>query len=205
MFLTSVPLKDRISKLSAEIYRASNGVISFEEYIALPHYGRICLRYNLNLTDFSIEPLDQYEQMIYKIVKDEFIIDFMGEVYRKIGVDYERFDQTLEQVAQQYQDEVIQDRSYAREIREDAKQLLKLCGLDENSEVWEIQPEEEILLLILGREQRTLGSYKADGMVIHVIETSKQLCEGLTKAAEYAKRSGVSLARILLQNQSNQP
>lgn len=203
MFVTSGSLKKRIHELSDKIFNASHGAVSFEEYIALPHYGRICLRFSLNLTDFSVDDLDHYEQMIHEIVKDEFIIDFMGDVYRQVNVDYERFDETLDRMALRYQDEIIQDRAYAENIREDAKYLLKLCGLDESLEVWEIQPEEEILLLILGSVPRTLGRYEADGMVIHVIETDKRLCEGLTKAVEYAKRHGVSLVRTMLENQQN--
>lgn len=203
MFVMSNTLNTRIRELSAEIFESSNGTVSFEEYIALPHYGRICLRFNLNLTNYTIDDLDRYEQMIHEIVQDEFIIDFMGDVYRQVGVDYERFDATLERVAQQYQDEVVRDRGYAMEIREDARHLLKLCGLDESLEVWEIQLEEEILLLILGREQRTWGRYETDGMTIQVIETNKRLCEGLTKAVEYAERHGVSLVRTLLENQQD--
>lgn len=203
MFVTSEALMKRIRDVSAEVFKDSNGAVSFEEYIALPYYGRICLRFNLNLPDFSVEDLDYYEQMIYRIVKDEFIIDFMGDVYRQVGVDYRQFDAILENLAVKFQSEVVADCGYAREIREDAKYLLNLCDMNESLEVWEIQPEEEILLLILGDDQKQLGTFYADGMVIHVIETNKRLCEGLTKAVEYAKRNGISLVRTFLENQSD--
>lgn len=65
MFITSEALKKRIAALSNEIYKISNGAVSFEEYIALPHYGRICLRFNLNLQIFNLDDLDNYERTIW--------------------------------------------------------------------------------------------------------------------------------------------
>lgn len=202
MFVTSEKLKQRIEAVSAEVFDATKGAVSFEEYISLPHYGRICLRFNLNLSDFSVEDLDKYERMIYNIVGNAFIVDFMGDVYRRMGADYAHFDEILEACYERYQNEVIADCQYAKEIREDAGKLLKLCGLDESLAVWEIQLEEEILLFILGQEYKPMGIFYADGMSIRVFEIDKRPCEGLIKAAQYAKRNGVSLVRTFLENQS---
>lgn len=125
----------------------------------------------------------------------------MGDVYRTVGADYQHFDEILEKCSVRYQNEVLTDCQYAQEIRADGQYLLTQCGLAESLEVWEIQPEEEILLFVLGKENKQIATCFVDGTTVHVLEANKQLCEGLTKATQYAKQNGVSLARIFLKNQ----
>ena len=60
MYILSEKLQERIREISREAARQSGGAIDFEEYVAVPHYGQIVLRYMLNLESFTLEDLDRY-------------------------------------------------------------------------------------------------------------------------------------------------
>lgn len=204
MFIDSEQLKSRIQSISDEISIKSNGKITFEEYISLPYYGYIILRFNLNAEQYTIEDLDSYEAMMYDCVKDEFLIDFMGEVYRNIGIDYRKMDKLFADCFHFYEHEDLAKSSHAEEIKTDAEQLLELCGLSPNLPVWEIQVEDEIHLLLLGDSNESLGQYINEGTTINVYYAATKSCEGLIRAAFYAKRNNISLANALMQVQEKE-
>lgn len=201
MFVNSEQLKNRIQIVSDEIALRSNGKISFEEYISLPYYGYIILRFHLNDDHYTIADLDRYEAMMYDCVKDEFLIDFMGDVYRNIGIDYRRMDKLFADCLDFYGDEKRFKSVYADMIDQDSKNLLALCGLPTDLPVWEIQIEDEIHLLLLGDRNESLGQYRKNGMTINVYRIASKSCEGLIAAAFYAKRNNISLANALMKVQ----
>ena len=47
MYILSEKLQERIREISREAVRQSGGVIAFEEYVAVPYYGQIVLRYKI--------------------------------------------------------------------------------------------------------------------------------------------------------------
>ena len=49
MYILSEELQERIRKISHEAAQQSGGVIAFEEFVAVPYYGQIVLRYMLIL------------------------------------------------------------------------------------------------------------------------------------------------------------
>ena len=49
MYIQSEKLQARIREISREAARQSGGVIAFEEFVAVPYYGQIVLRYMLNI------------------------------------------------------------------------------------------------------------------------------------------------------------
>lgn len=128
MFINSEQLINKIKLVSNEIALRSNGKITFEEYISLPYYGYIILRFNLNENCYSIADLDRYEAMMYDCVKDDFLIDFMGNVYRKIGIDYCKMDKLFSECLDCYRNEKLNPSSYAKLIENDAKHLLASCA-----------------------------------------------------------------------------
>lgn len=197
MYTTSKALKDQINALAVQISDQSAGKIRFEEYIALPYYGHIILRFDLN-GEVSLAQLDEYEAQISDIVGDAFLIDFMGRVYRKVGIRLENFPELFLKCRGQYRAEPVPASVHAEQIREDAAYLLRLCGLSEQLPVWEIQPEEEIELLTLGDGYVDFGLHQKEGLTIHAAQVNQKECEGLLKACLYAKRSRISLARALL-------
>ena len=89
-------------------------------------------------------------------------------------------------------------------IENDAMQLLALCNLPTNLPVWEIQIEEEILLLVMGDSNKLLGQFKKDNTVVNAYQVASKPCEGLISAAFCAKRNNVSLANVLLKVQANE-
>ncbi len=203
MFITSKQLKERIQIVSNEIALRSGGKVTFEEYISLPYYGYVILRFNLNENHYTVEDVDRYETMLYDCVGDEFLIDFMGDVYRNIGIDYRKMDKLFADCFDFCKDERLFKSSYAEMIENDAKQLLALCNLPTNLPVWEIQIEEEILLLLLGDSNKSLGRYKKDGTIVNAYQVASKPCAGLISAAFYAKRNNVSLANVLIKVQDD--
>ena len=199
MFIESRELLERIREVSAEISKKTEGRAVFEEFIALPYYGNIILRFDLKESVGTLEELDRYESMMYDVVKDEFLIDFMGNVYRDAGLDYRHFDDLLRTAYEKYRGEEIHKSKYDDLLRKDAMELLSLCGLDTELPVWEIQPEEEILLLIMAPEAGEPIRYEVDGKTVIVAETEERCCEGIMKAAFYAKRNRKSLVRAELE------
>jgi len=204
VFITSKQLEERIEIVSNEIALRSGGKVTFEEYISLPYYGYVILRFNLNENHYTIADVDRYESMMYDCVGDEFLIDFMGDVYSNIGIDYRKMDKLFANCLDFYKNEQLFKSSYAETIENDAKQLLALCNLPTNLPVWEIQIEEEILLLLMGDKNKSLGQYKKEGIVVNVYQVESKPCEGLISAAFYAKRSNVSLANVLLKVQDDE-
>lgn len=201
VFITSKQLKERVHIIANEIALRSNGKVTFEEYIALPYYGYVILRFNLNENHYTVADVDRYESMMYDCVRDEFLIDFMGDVYSNIGIDYRKMDKLFANCLDFYKDEKLSKSSYAEMIENDAMQLLALCNLPTNLPVWEIQIEEEILLLLLGDSNKPLGRYEKDSTFVNVYQVAEKPCKGLVSAAFYAKRSRVSLANVLIKVQ----
>lgn len=204
MFITSKQLKERVQTVSNEITLKSGGKVTLEEYIFLPYYGYVILRFNLNENYYTLADVDRYESMMYDCVGDEFLIDFMGDVYRNIGIDYHKMDKLLADCFDFLKDEKLFKSSYAEMIENDAKQLLALCNLPTNLPVWEIQIEEEILLILLGDSNKSLGRYMKDDAVINAFQVASKPCAGLISAAFYAKRNNVSLGNVLLKVQDNE-
>jgi len=199
MFIDSKELLSRIKSITDEIFLKTNGIVVFEEYILVPYYGFIILRFNIKKDDFSLGDLDSYEAIMYECVKDEFLIDFMGSVYKKVGLNLHEIDQIFRRCLDIYCNEKIFTLSYAERIDIDAKFLLELCNLDKELDVWEIQVDEDILLFIMKDKFEKLGIYKSGGLTIHVFYIDKMQCEGLVKAIFYAKRNKISLVRVLLE------
>ncbi len=157
MYLTNELLVNRIQEISQRTELMSDHALSFKEYIALPFFGQIILRFMLNLDEYTLDDLDRYESLLNEIAGEEFMTDFMGVVYKKVGVDFSTLDQRLTEMTSQFMDEEIHDSIHANGIREDAAALLKRAGLDTNIPVWEIQVEEdEYNLLLLGKDNKLL-------------------------------------------------
>lgn len=198
MYLTSERLLKRIQDISNEAELASDHALSFEEYTALPFFGQIILRFALNLDEYTLDDLDRYESLLNDIAGEEFMTDFMGVVYKKVGVDFSTLDQRLIEMTPQFSAEEIHDSIHADGVREDAATLLKRAGLDTNIPVWEIQIEEdENSLLLLGKENKLLFTVDAP-MRLSVMEVDGNRATGLIKTAFYCKKNGISLARVLL-------
>ena len=203
MFSNSEQLRKRIQAVSEEILLRSDGKISFEEAISLPHYGYIILRFNLNETNYTLSDVDRYEAMMYDCVGDEFLVDFMGEVYRNLGINYRDMENLFAACLDFCGNEQLSKSVYAEMIENDAKHLLARCNLPTNLPVWEIQIEEGIQLLILGDSNEPLGRYDVDGTVVNAYRLAATPCEGLIAAAFYAKRNNVSLANVLMRVQNS--
>lgn len=194
MFIASDELQNRIKAVSDLIYEQTDHLVVFEEFIAIPYYGgNMILRYNLLSQGYTFDDLDCYEEIMNRVVGNEFLINFMGNVYRHAGIDYTNVEDIFLTYKEKYQGVTIPQAAYAKAVWADAQYLLQKCGLPENSEVWEIQVENPMLLLILGQENRMIKTI--DG--IEVGETRKDVCEGLMKATVYAKDNHISFGRML--------
>ena len=197
LYLLGQGLQNRIDRIAEEAESRSKGEIRFEESIALPYYGQIILRFSLERDEVSMTDLDACEALLYEIAGDEFLVDFMGSVYRKAGVDYTRLGETLVRLAAELPNEELPPSVHSAGIRADAAYLLKKAGLEPTEKVWEIQIEDgEQLLLLMGRCDRPI-KVSDDCPGLRVAEVREEPCIGLMKAAVYARKRGISLARLL--------
>ena len=192
-------LKAAIDSLRASIPALSGGKFELEEYVLLPHYGgNVMLRFGLMRESVTAKELDALERELYSLLPEGFFADFMGEVYRRAGVSYEGLEERLIRCADVFREEKIPVSPFSEEVKAEAKRLLRLFGLPEDTPVWEIQPdEEETALLILGDENAKIKEVQSDGMKYEVISVRKAPCEGLMRAAVYARERGVSLMRAV--------
>ena len=199
MYITSEKLKSRIEEIAWEVNERFDRHILLEEYIGLPYFGQIILRFMLEGEDYTLVDLDRYERELYQIVGDEFLVDFMGSVYRKAGVDYSDLCKIFRAMEAEYRDEVVAPSIHSEEIRTDAKELLKAAGMDPEQKVWEIQLEDGgYVLLLLGKENREILEMQEPVRVL-VQEVGETECTGLIKAAIRCKRLGVSLGRLMME------
>ena len=190
--------KEKIKEISLNVYKATDGLVEYEEFIAIPYFELIVLRFNLNKNTTTLEELDKYESIIYEIVGDEFLVDFMGSVYQRAGVNYPILENKFKELNKQYQNEKCDIVCpFLKEINEDKEALLKLADLPLDIPVWEIQyDEDEIALLLLGKESKAIKELTGENKIF-IREAPKEACVGLLKACFYAKRKKISLARLL--------
>lgn len=198
--LITTELLCQINKIADDISLATNGIVQFEEYVLLPYYRNIVLRFDLNLDEYTLDDLDEYESMICKIAGNEFLTDFMGNVYRKVGVSYDTLNDTLKTCAVDLKEEAITPSVHSDAILNITNQLQKLCGLSENEKIWEIQPDEEPVILLSAKEEGSRQSILVNGQCYHIGSVNEQCCEGLMRAVFRAKRTSCSLARILTEH-----
>ena len=199
MYITNEKLLEKIAGIAKEADRRSGHSIAFEEYIAIPVAGNIILRFMLNGEDYTLDDLDRYERMLAEIAGDEFLVDFMGSVYRKVGVDYSGLWDRLVRMNTLYADETLSPSVHSQGIREDGAELLKTAGLDPDRDVWEIQVEDgAFTLMLFGETNRTVAEI-TEPVKMTVMETDRAASEGLLRATAYCRRNGISLARLLLE------
>lgn len=195
-------LKAAIDSLRASIPALSGGVFALEEYVLLPHYGgNVMLRFGLMRESVTAEELDVLERELYSLLPEGFFADFMGSVYRRAGVSYEGLEEKLVRCAESYRDEPIPVSPFFDEVDAEAKRLLRLFGLPAETPVWEIQPDEdETSLLIMsgaGGGSKLIRSLELDGARYEALLVDPIPCEGLMRAAVYARERGVSLMRAV--------
>ena len=184
-----------IERLRTEIKTLSDGLFELEEYILLPHYGgNIMLRFGLNREDVRMDELDGLEGRLYSLIPDGFLADFMGDVYRRAGMSFDCLSERLVRCAEIYAGEPILESRFAAEVRAEAAELLEKCGLPADSAVWEIQPDADgTAILLLGDRNSVIKELTAEGRKFTVLTAEKLPCEGLMRAAMFARRKGISL------------
>lgn len=199
MYIRSQEFKNAISSTIKNVEALTNGELCFDEWIALPYYGHIILRFDLLKESYTLEDLDHYEALLNERVNSDFLYDFMGTVYKKVGLDPKDLNANLLKCQKVYSDVKVDPSIFKEKIKEDAQYLLEKCGLKKDLPVWEIQDEgEELYLLILGDKSGLIKKAVIDDLKIAVIETEKAMCEGIMKAEIFAKDNKISLVRAIL-------
>ncbi len=200
MYCTSKAFLHKMHAHITRIEAESKGILSFEEYIPLPHFGHTILRFNIDQETYTLDDLDAYEALMQDVVQDEFLVDFMGSAYQKVGLEPALFDEKFRKCHEKYKDVTVSAGADRARLQADAAELLRQCGLPARARVWEIQMEaEETLLLLLGEEERKIGSYAIDDKAVHVYEVEEKPCVGLLRACMAAKEQRISLVRALLE------
>ena len=83
------------------------------------------------------------------------------------------------------------------EVREECRDWLRGCLLNEDAEVWEIQEGDEPMILLLGDRNELLDEVEYIAMPVGFGVAERTACEGLMRAAMFAKRNGISLMRAI--------
>ena len=139
MFLTSEWLWERLMQLERKAKEATKGALWLEEYIALPAFGgQIIVRFQADCS-LTLDQVDEMERILQSLAGDEFMVDFMGNIYRQLGIDYARLDEINERLGRQYFEEPILRGPYTEQIQADARELLLQCAMPEDAPVWKIQ------------------------------------------------------------------
>lgn len=201
MFIKSNELLERIKAVSGEINKRSGGLIVFEEYIAVPVFGFVTLRFDLLSEEVTLAELDGYEKLMQEAAGDEFQVDLMGSVYKGAGVSLQAMQARFARCFEAYEGETIAPSPYADRIRADAAALLKLFSLPEDSPVWEIQVNDELDVLVFADKRSEPRRYGSDGLSANLFTLSpadRIESEGLVRALFYAKRNGISLASAVM-------
>ena len=198
MFTEGKMFCKQLNQIKDKVAILTDCKVTFEEYVVVPYFGFIILRFNLKDDFTSLDDLDKYETKLCEIVGNDYLVDFIGSIYRSAGVNFETLPNELKRLSNEYINENIEfDPPYKQNIQKDAESLLVKVGLTLDYKVWEIQIEEdEINLLILGKDNRLIKTVQ-DKTKINVIETNEEECTGLVKAIFYARRNKISLARLL--------
>ncbi len=199
MYCTSNELLKKIQVYIDKIEEKSDGLLSFEEYISLPYFGNIILRFNINKENYTLEDLDKYETFIQEIVQDEFLVDFMGSVYQKVGFEPWMYEEKFKKCYHKYAALPITSKDYRDLLIQDGIFILNKCGLPTDVKVWEIQNDEELILLILDNSNEKIGTFSFENRKAHVYIVEENACIGLMRAAMYAKSKHISLVRVLLE------
>ena len=200
MYLLGEELRLRIGEIAETAARRSQGAVRLEESIALPYFGQIILRFELERAAFTLAELDRYESLLYEIVGDEFLVDFMGSVYETVGVDLAAMQDRFAELGERFADEPNPPSIHSEGIRKDARELLERAGMNQSEKVWEIQIDDgQILLLTMGREQGPIRDLGGEPRLL-VGRIREEDGTGLFRAALYARRSRISLARLLMEN-----
>ena len=198
MFTEEKMFCKQLDQIKEKVAKLTDCKVIFEEYVVVPYFGFIILRFNISDNIVTLDELDKYETLLYEIVGNDYLVDFMGSVYRSFGVDFDNLPNKLKRLSNEYINENIEfDPPYKQNIQNDAESLLAKAGLSLKHKVWEIQIEEdEIDLLILGKDNRLIKTIQGKTK-IYVFEAKEEECVGLVKAIFYARRNKISLARLL--------
>lgn len=197
LYLQSEELQRQIREISAAAEIQYGGKVRFEEMIALPFFGQIILRFDFVGAVEGLEELDRLENELRDLAGPDFLVDFMGSVYAAAGTDLSGLEERLPALSARYEKEKRPDSVHAHLLLKDASVLLREAGMDPGIPVWEIQIEQgRITLLTMGEIAKPASRVRAHGDLF-IGSVSQRACTGLFRAALYAERSRLSLARVL--------
>lgn len=190
--------KKLIDDAARLVSERTGGRITFEEDILLPYFGgNIILRFALADGTVTKDELDALERLLYDTVPAGFLCDFMGSVYFRAGFRIPDFDDKLRRCLEVYRAEEITVSPFGGEVREECRDWLRGCLLPEDLEVWEIQEGDEPMILLLGDRNELLDEVEYIAMPVGFGVAERTACEGLMRAAMFAKRNGISLMRAI--------
>ncbi len=199
MYCNCKEFQNQMSVYIEKIEKGSNRILIFVEYIVLPYFGNVILRFDIAKESYTLAELDAYEAFMQKIVQDDFVVDFMGHVYQKVGFEPSMFEEAFIKCYHKYSNTTIVSRDDRAMLNNDAIFLLQTCGLSVNTKVWEIQMEEETAFYTLGNRNQKIGTFPFGDSLIHVYEAEEMTCTGLMRACMYAKEQQISIVHVLLE------
>ncbi len=210
MYVTSQELVNDINLTINRVDLIFGGRLKFDEYIAIPCYGtNIILRFSFIGNDnLTLQEIDELEESLRQTVGERYFGNLMGTVYQKQGLDYTKIKSITQKIDSLIDIEIITNYFHKTELGNDCSQLKSLFNLTETPNIWEIQVnEDEILVLTLYSGERPaqnneIKAFAGENRKIKLvfIEDDNSY-RGLMKTAMLAITQKVSMCHVLLDYQ----
>ena len=208
LYSVSSALTGEILKVANEVSRTLKGKVSLVEYVTLPEVGQhVILRFELQDKSFSLDEIDAIENMLDRLVGENFWAVIVGEAYRKVAPEFplDKLPARLEIFSKIVANIPLPVAStpFASKIKEDAQIIRETTTLSPDDWVWEVEVpfnKEENLPII-----RIVSAKPQDKVVVTIGDqefTVEFLPPGdsykaLVKAYPMARKSGMALLRYI--------
>ena len=202
MYVISNEVRNEIAGIVLEAEAELKNQVKFDEYIAVPYYGsNIILRFNYTGSEaLTIEKLNALENNLRKIAGPKYMANFMGNIYRELGLDMTRLPEILEKIDKSFDAPIEQNKYHERGLSGDVDFLKEILNLPVPPIVWEIQVNKnDLVFILLGEAEKETVSmeYNGNRLIVSFIPFHNSY-RGLMKAAWLAQRDEKSICQVLL-------
>ena len=74
MFTEGKKFCKQLDQIKEKVAKLTDCKVTFEEYVIVPYFGFIILRFNLKDDFASLDDLDKYETKLYEIVGNNYLV-----------------------------------------------------------------------------------------------------------------------------------
>ncbi len=210
LYSVSSALTGEILKAANEVSRTLRGKVSLVEYITLPEVGQhVVLRFRLRGEPSNLDGIDTIENMLDRLVGENFWAVIVGEAYRKVDPEFplDKLPARLEEFSKIVANMPLPVASppFASKIKEDAQIIRETTPLSPDDWVWEVEvpfnKEENLPIIRIvsakprGKELISIGGQEYTVEFLPPGDSYKTL----VKVYPLARKSGMALLRYIFE------